>query len=134
MFITKLGALSCKQGADEDRTDLHTVIQTSAATSPEKEKTHPVAFGFESVGRMLSVCRRLMNVGYHGKSEAYFGDDRRAYLFLSLPETSGYLPLDEFSFIGEYGSHENAEVLRQYLGEHARPICREGAVEVLSKF
>ena len=134
MFITKLGALSCKKETGENRPDLHTVIQTRPEAKKETEATHPTAFGFESVERLLSVCRRLMSIGYHGRSDAYFGDDRRAYLLLSLPEVSGYLPIDEFSFIGEYGSHENAEALRQYLGEHARPICREEAVEVLSKF
>ena len=134
MFITKLGALSCKKETGENRPDLHTVIQTRPEAKAKAEATHLAAFGFENVERLLSVCRRLMSIGYHGKSDAYFGDDRRAYLLLSLPEVSGYLPIDEFSFIGEYGSHENAEALRQYLGEHARPICRKEAVEVLSKF
>ena len=83
---------------------------------------------------LLTVCRRLFDIGYGGESAAYAGDNHSYYLLLDGMDTTGYLPLDEFSFIGEYGSHENAEVLRQYLGEHARPICREDAVEVLSKF
>lgn len=132
MFITKLGSLH--RGESEERADLHTVIKSADERPSARPKLRIGAFGFDSVERMLAVCRRLAGIGYNGKSEAYFGDDRRAYLFLSIPESSGYLPLDEFSFISEYGSHENADVLRQFLEEHARAICREDAVELLAKY
>lgn len=131
MFITKLGALT--RSKKSDATDLHTVIKASKDSPSAERSVRLGAFGFESISRMLSVCRRLASIGYHGNSEAYFGDDRRAYLFLSIPEATRYLPLDEYSFIAEYGTHENPDTLRAFLCEHARPICRDAAVEQLSK-
>ena len=83
---------------------------------------------------MLNVCRRLINIGYDGESDAYIGEDKRSYLFLSDLDPCGYLPLDEFSFITEYGTAENEEATRSYVGEHAKEICLHRAVEQLSRF
>lgn len=132
MFITRLGALSRADG--DDRADLHTVIKTAQESTASPPKRRLGAFGFDGISPLLAVCRRLSSIGYHEPSEAYFGDDGRAYLFLSLPDISGYLPLDEFSFLSEYGTHENAETLRHFLEEHANSICKKNAVEQLSQF
>ena len=132
MFISKICVLSRTEG--EGKTDLHAVIKSADEKPSPHEKKQISAYGFDGISPLLAVCRRLMGIGYAGKSEAYFGDDRRAYLLLSMPEDAGLLPLDEFSFITEYGSRENADALRQYLGEHARPICLTGAVDALAKF
>ena len=80
---------------------------------------------------LITVCHRLQGIGYAGQSEAYIGDDGRYYLFLEGLDPTGYLPLDEYSFIVEYGSPENVEALRGFLGEHGKPICAEEAVERL---
>ena len=64
----------------------------------------------------------------------YVGDDKRSYLFLSDIEPCAYLPLDEFSFISEYGTTENEEATRSYVSEHAKEICKSRAVEELARF
>ena len=138
MFITRLGMVCHTEcGAEEQDSDLAVISHTTKQTNTSKKYTSPhtvSAFGFDTMERMLTVCRRLSSLSYEGESEAYLGDDRRCYLFLGDVEVSGYLPLDEYSFIGEYGTVENVTALRHFVGEHARAICREDAVACLSRF
>ena len=88
----------------------------------------PGAFAFERMEYLLAVCHRLCDIGYVGASEAYAGDNGRYYLFLEGLDPTEYLPLDEYSFLSEYGSRENPKELRGFLGEHGRAICDKGAV------
>lgn len=134
MFITRLAQISC-EGSDTASEDPFSAV----IAAPSHARTHPksntgAAFGFDTMERLLAVCRRLFALSYTGESEAYLGDDRRCYLFLSDLELSSYLPLDEYSFIGEYGTVENVPVLRHFVSEHAKPICEESAVACLSRF
>lgn len=137
MFVTRLSELnkSCDE-SDGDFPQIEPVINRL----PQKKKIRCESteqksgvFAFEDMESLLSVCRRLSNIGYNGESEAYFGDDKRSYLFLSDLEPCVYLPLDEFSFITEYGTEENEEATRSFVSEHASEICARHAVEVLSR-
>ena len=89
-------------------------------------------FGFDQLEWMLSVCRRLYGMGYSGKSSAYIGDDRRFYLLLDSLYSPEYSPVDEYSFICEYGESENLLATTEYLFEHGKEICNDNAVETLS--
>ena len=84
----------------------------------------PDVTGFE-------ICRRLRGIGYTGSSEAYIDDGRLYYLFLEGLDPTGYLPLDEYSFITEYGTQENAESLRLALQERGTCLCQTDAVDRL---
>lgn len=138
MFISRLGAVCRSEGTQENPDEAVSIISPgkgSAHTTRPRTHTKTVsAFGFDTMERMITVCRRLSSLSYEGESEAYLGDDQRCYLFLSDMDVSSYLPLDEYSFIGEYGTPENVSALRHFVGEHARPICREGAVTCLARF
>lgn len=133
MFITKIADLR-----------YHSPIQSTA--KPEEldipilhyKPSHHIdqngkigAFGFDRLNWLIMVCRRLMGIGYAGKSSAYISDDRRFYLFLDGLDPTGYLPLDEYSFIAEYGNMENVEALQDFLCEHGKPLCERDAVEQL---
>ncbi len=89
-------------------------------------------FGFNNVEWLLTVCKRLCDVGYSGKSSAYIGEDRRFYLFLDGLYSPEYSAVDEYTFICEYGEQENASAMAQYLAEHGKEICNARAVETLS--
>lgn len=91
------------------------------------------AFSFEELVCLLAVCRRLLGIGYGGESEAYIGDDRRYYLILCGMDATGYLPVDEFTFIREYGNAEPTEATLHFLSEHGALLCRGDAVEVLGR-
>lgn len=133
MFITKLGAVcrSCAEGGGADDPPLRPLLHYKPSHHSPHKAGAPGAFGFERMEWMLTVCRRLCGIGYSGESEAYIGDNGKYYLFLNGLDPSGFIPLDEYTFIVEYGSSENVESLRGFLGEHGRVICRENAVERL---
>ena len=133
MFITKIADLCYHPTQDND-----------ANSSEESEpllhykpshhmggKGSPGTFGFEQLEWLITVCRRLIGIGYAGKSSAYISDDRRFYLFLEGLDPTGFLPLDEYSFIAEYGSSENVEALQDFLCEHGQLLCERDAVEQL---
>lgn len=136
MFITRLGELTKSVKESEREDELTAVISTAPLSGNVPSRPSAgirAAFGFDTMERMLTVCRRLSVLSFDGESEAYLGDDRRCYLLLSDLEVSAYLPLDEYSFIGEYGTVENLTAIRHFIGEHAKTICASDAVSCLAK-
>ena len=126
IFISKLGASPYKDIQD-------TVSLTYKPISKNvSDEFRDGIFGFDSLEWLLCVCRRLSDIGYSGESTAYISDDRRFYLMLSELDDSGYFPVDEYSFISEYGSSENTEVTLRYLSEHGKAIRVGDAVDILS--
>lgn len=133
MFITKIADLRY-HAPSETEADPEILSLTPVHYKPSHrtgQKGKPGAFGFDQLNWLITVCRRLMGIGYTGKSSAYISDDRRFYLFLDGLDPTGYLPLDEYSFIAEYGSTENVEALQSFLCEHGRLLCERDAVEQL---
>ena len=134
MFVTKIGLLDdgkdekkCSQGYEK----LSSQIKKQKRTSIQKGVCS--VFSFENTDQLLRVCRRLLDIGYIGDSSAYNGDNGRIYLFLADIEAAVYSPLDEFSFILEYGTKENSDLARYYVLEHCKPLCEKGAVATLGK-
>ena len=137
MFVTRLSCLyDTEKGEQREHPEIEPVINKLPPKKSIKKEHHgrTGAFAFENIENMISVCRRLVNMGYDGESDAYVGEDKRSYLFLSDLEPCAYLPLDEFSFICEYGTQENEEATRSYVSEHAKEICKSHAVEELARF
>ena len=138
MFVTRLSCLCKNDKSDNDeRPRIEPVINhlpPKKTVRHEHSEGRSGVFAFDCIENLLNVCRRLVNIGYDGESDAYIGEDKRSYLFLSDLDPCGYLPLDEFSFITEYGTEENEEAIRSYVGEHAKEICTRRAVEQLSRF
>ena len=91
------------------------------------------AYRFDTLERLLSVCQRLLTLGYIGSNCAYRDDSSYYYLFLSSFVPSPFMTPEELSFIVEYGSIENASTLKIYLREHGHLICSENAVYQLGR-
>ena len=127
MFVSKLEK-AVRSSDDDD--------EQSLCYKPLYKKTvsesRTGAFSFESLEWLISVCRRLFGIGYSEKSSAFAGDDGKFYLFLDGLDATGYFPLDEYSFINEYGIPENAEAIQSFLYEHGRIIRKDDAVKILS--
>ncbi len=135
MFVTKIGLLSqgtneCsnKPKASQERfpVRLHT-----KKTQTNSERF--AAFSFEEIKDLIEVSKRLFSIGYIGESSAYTCDNGKYYLFLSDLEQYDFLPFNEFSFINEYGTYENAEAIKYYASEHGRTMCEFDAVGTLAK-
>ena len=130
MFITKIGSIHCERETEREKGE-GALLHYKPSHRPTQNKGSPGAFGFEQLEWMITVCRRLLGIGYTGRSTAYISDDRRFYLFLEGLDPTGYLPLDEYSFIAEYGKAENVEALHAFLSEHGHVLCEGEAVERL---
>lgn len=85
------------------------------------------AFAFESMQWLLSVCKRLKQIGFSGKSAAFRDESGRCFLLVESP--GGIRPL-----IIEYGTAESAEAVRLYISEHGNTLCTRRAVEILGEF
>ena len=125
MFVSKLENL--KSLPDEGNSLCYKPIYKKGET-----ECRTGAFSFENLDWLISVCRRLLGIGYSEESSAYAGDDGKFYLFLDGLDASGYFAVDEYSFISEYGSQENTEALKRFLTEHGSVICPTDAVKILS--
>ena len=128
MYITKLGIGCTEQQAQAE--DAPPCLHYKPSHRSEEGTVGPGAFGFDRIEHLLAVCHRLCGIGYSAHSAA-FADGQRYYLFLEGLDITGYLPLDEYSFITEYGTRESPEALRRFLSEHGKPICQTEAVEQL---
>lgn len=134
MFISNL------QSEEGDRTSL--ALPTQSQNPKQSLGLRPLrkgdggfrkecAYRFEVLCHLLRACRRLFEIGYICDSSAY-KDERGAYfLLLSVLSPSPFSTPEELDFIVEYGTVENAALLRLYVREHASLICT-GAIEQLS--
>jgi negative regulator of genetic competence, sporulation and motility len=130
IFVCKLGALPLEDAEHPAELLAEPILHCKrGARSSHADRTG--AFRFERLDSLLTVCHRLFTIGYGGKSSAFVSDDKYYYLLLDGMDTTGYLPVDEFSFIREYGTSESTECTRHFLSEHGRAICEERAVDIL---
>ncbi|MBO5416377.1 MAG: adaptor protein MecA [Clostridia bacterium] len=138
MFVTKIGSLCPSEEGCHIQGKPNPIISEkftvkSRGRSAAREKKRVCVFAFETLEQMLSVCRRLFSLGYSEESSAYIGENRRCYLLLEGIDTTGYEPIDKFSFIYEFGVLENSDATDFFLSERGMSICSQKAVETLSR-
>ena len=121
MYVTKLG------GATE-----HTKEGEEVAKKPY-EVRRECAYSFDTMEKLICVCRRLSSLGYSEKSSAWRLPDKYC-LLINEPEENAYIPLSECSFIREYGKSENLRNVKLTISERGECICRENAVDTLAVF
>ena len=131
MFISRLSERSELEGGEE-----HKPAKTPKAICLPEETLargfhRESAYSFALVSDLLQVCKRLCALSGIGTNSAYSDDVGRYYLFLSFLSASPFTTPDELSFITEYGSIENCNLLKLYLSEHGRVICEENAIQQL---
>ncbi len=121
MYVTKLGERHKKDDSEQELYKLHPLHKRRAA------------YSFTSVDDIISVCRRLAEIGFSDKSSAWRSHiDDKYFLILEEPEENAYLPLTESSFIFEYGKSENLKHTLLFLHEQADCISDGDAVETLA--
>lgn len=138
IFITKLGILS-SDGEGNNTTD-----KTAPSVTPYSEKKERSdikkkekkqrAYRFSHIDHLLFVCKKLLYDSFDGESQVW--RDGRGDWFLILSgdhpdEIFDLLPLNELSFISEYGHSENARAILLYLAEYGNLLYKSGAVEAL---
>jgi negative regulator of genetic competence, sporulation and motility len=133
IFITRLGKLE-----DTSETKSHDSGVKEASVKPRRKSKRRKAFRFECLAHLVGACKRLAESGSLPQSEAFRDLGGEWFLILSYgddeySEVMDMLPVNELSFISEYGSPEDARALSLYLGEYGMAVCRTNAIETLSK-
>ncbi len=116
VFVTKLG------GEKGDLTTVGIPTQTDVRKAPGA-----CAYGFDSFGGMLAVCRYLYNCRADCRGEGKAFRDERGSYYLSLPDHCTFAHSEEFS------KRISPSRLDAYIAEHGRCLIERGAVEILGK-
>lgn len=105
--------------------------QSRALRASERRGFDMCVYSFLRLEHLIAACKRLDSIGFCGKSQVFSDGNRTYYLVLTdFPAPSLYSP-DEYCFLGEYGTRENARALQAYLCEYCNMICKENAVKTL---
>lgn len=91
------------------------------------------AYRFATLSDLLHVCQRLVAVGYDAESTVWRDEHGVYFLFLTVLAASPFSMPPELEFLVEYGTLENAAVLRLYIFEHASLIAEPNAVHRLAR-
>lgn len=124
MYVTKMNEPHIPAAAKGN-------LQIAPTETQHGGHKHIEAYAFEDMEALLCVCRRLLSLGYEGESHAYRDSRGQFFLLLCRYNYGIYAPLDEFSFITEYGRPENVGQIRLYISEHATCIRAHDAIEQL---
>lgn len=93
------------------------------------------AFRFDSFSQLLDACRRLFCHAEAIQASSVYRDENAKYhLLLEIDGDERDFAEQSGIFMSEYGESEKSERLLMYISEHGRVICRESAVETLSKY
>ena len=133
IFITRLGKLE-----DTNEPKSRENEAKGSSHKPRKKSKRKKAFRFECLSHLVGACKRLAESGSLPHSEAFTDLCGEWFLILSYgddeySEVMDMLPVNELSFISEYGSPEDARALSLYLGEYGKAICQTNAIETLSR-
>ena len=133
MFISRLG----------DDGEKHVALTEASPPSPKgNEKATALGrhlgcfrrdcvYRFSELAHLLPACSRLIGVRAVCESHAYRDEVGDYLLFLTVLSPSPFSLPNELDFLAEYGSQENAALLRLYIKEHAKLISSPNAVEIL---
>lgn len=127
MYVTKMDTVPTCEKSSRPKGSLQ-IVPTDRQYGG---RLHTNAYVFQHLESLLCVCRRLLALGFDGESAAYRDQEGGFFLLLRKRGYGTYVPLDEFSFISEYGRSENVERIKLYISEHATCICEKNAVKQL---
>ncbi len=121
LFVTKMGIEVVAK---------HNPATYKAQKGTPQRPRRSLAFCFESMTRLIAVCRRLNATHYAGESRAWLDDCHRYWLFLS-EEGDPLSAREDYAFVAEYGEMESKEAAEMMLPEHGKEVCETHAVETL---
>lgn len=137
MFVTKLALVG--SDAAKDSTG-GTQLQPSLLSNAKGKEAvpSPLAYRFSSLPLLLHACRHLLPViaAVHKRvsSCAYRDDSGSFYLTVETappPTGEDNAQITLALLLGEFGTPCPTKDLQAYIAEHATPLCRATAVEIL---
>ncbi len=109
-------------------------VRKESLPAYQRSEYQRLIFSFDSLKELSRVCKILCMRGIKLVSHVYCGEKNEFFLILDNTGMSAYSQLDRLTFIMEFGKRVRHEHISTYLSEYGRLICRDNAVETLSKF
>lgn len=137
LFVSKTD-LIYQEDAQEDSLFMHAykdqgLSPLKSAKKASAPKRTALTYCFERFEWLLTACRELYRRDFSGESSLFRDKEGRYYLVLS-PAASEGQKCAPSSFLSEFGELESTEHAHLYVNENGCCICRENAVELMSKF
>ena len=114
LFITKMG--------------VETEETSPKSDTYKKGQARAIALRVSTLDCLIAVCRRLLERGFSGESEA-FRDENAFYWLLLFEKGMPTRVKEDYRFATEYGDIEDADTASILLAEHGKCICHTQAVE-----
>ena len=118
--------------------NLREEAQTAETAKPARQEIagfrKEYAFRFLEMEALLTACKRLLQTGYCGESQAYLDGSDQCFLLLDLLSSHPFEMPEELLFLSEYGKQESLTETKLYLLEHGRPLCNSNAVARLAEY
>ena len=135
MFISHLTSDCTERDASPPLSALLPTAKESTQLRPFKKTggsfRKDCAYRFEALCHLLCACKRLLGIDCICESTAYRDEKGAYFLLLTVCTSSPFSTPDELDFVVEYGTVENASLLRIYIREHASLIATPNAVTEL---
>lgn len=136
LFVTKIVS-SDKSICDifsserEEYEDAELCDQEYSIPEDTLAQKNTVVFAMESLNVLNDACRRISNTSFSGDSSVYiFNGTFYLLLFVDTPYIN--YPIDEISFLGEYGTQSHSKELLMSIYEFGKAICEGNAIKIFS--
>lgn len=126
MYVTKLGGARCEEQGTEPPAHKKQFSLLRGKTG---------IYRFSELGHVISVCRRLHELGYSFESGLYLNEEGMYDLVLYEKLSSGSFPakgIGEYSFIEEFATRRQGFMELAYIKEHGKCIEETHAVEKMA--
>ncbi len=124
MYVTKLNS--------DDRSNGTSYVSMKVKKSLKKALNYEL-YCFDSVDKMLLVCKHLESLGYTEESSAYIDEKGRYYLLLcDMNVDHGKNSVSMFPFISEYAIKHTGGAVYPYIKEYCKTIISQKAVKELA--
>ncbi len=120
VFVTKLGTISQSAYKSLEKSDKVALLST-----------HRALYKFNSLDDITFAVRAISDVVENALSEVYYADDGYYYLYISERGGSdGYV--NKYAALSEFGDSVSINMIT-YLGEHAKCLVKDRAVQTLCR-
>ena len=101
------------------------------AKSQFEQKTGALCYKFENFSNLVNACKASVITSSPLQSSLFLGDDEKYYLFVEKTDLNE--DLQSINLFLEFGVRENSEKTRLTFYEHGKEICKNNAINVLSR-
>ena len=137
LFVTKISASESSiydifSSENKEFDDQDYTVDSDISDESVSNETSVRVFEMDSLAALNAACRRLIDTSFSSNGAVYILDGI-FYLILQLDSQCYHFPIDELSFMGEYGTPKNSDELLMNLYEFGKLICSDNAIKIFSE-